>query len=148
MVEPPHDKGFMSPPALCKDGVGYAGEMAKLLRLSSMILAFAVVSAQAQILDPLDTGPMTLPPSQQPRMVRPGPFPPPPQRGVPRMLDDTPEYCAELRDDITRVRMHRGGLPPDVAALASEGEQLCQIGHIRPGVYRLRTALMMLRQHR
>jgi hypothetical protein len=148
MVEPPHDKGFMSPPALCKDGVGYAGEMAKLLRLSSMILAFAVVSAQAQILDPLDTGPMTLPPSQQRPAMRPGPYPPPPQQGVPRMLDDTPEYCAELRDDITRVRMHRGGLPPDVAALASEGEQLCQIGHIRPGVYRLRTALMMLRQHR
>lgn len=148
MVEPPHDKGFMSPPALCKDGVGYAGEMAKLLRLSSLLLAFAVVGAQAQILDPLDTGPMTLPPSQHPELSRPGPLPPQPQQGVPRMMDDTPEYCAELRDDITRVRLRRGGLPPDVAALASEGEQLCQIGHIRPGVYRLRTALMLLRQHR
>jgi hypothetical protein len=147
MPEPVHDKGFMSPPAIRKDGLGYSGDMAKLLRLSSMFLVFAVASAQAQILDPLDTGPMTLPPSQQPQMQRPGQYPPS-QQGVPRMLDDTPEYCAELRDDISHVRTHRGGLPPDVAALTREGEQLCDIGHIRPGVYRLRTALMLLRQHR
>ena len=138
----------MQPPAPCKASVGYGEGMANLLRLSPVFLAFAVVSAQAQILDPLDTGPMTLPPTQPSQMMRPAPYPPPPQLGVPRMLDDTPEYCAELREDITRVRLHRGGLPPDVAALAREGAQLCDIGHIRPGVYRLRTALMLLRQRR
>jgi len=36
-------------------------------------------------------------------------------------------------------------MPSDAAMLAREGERLCRIGHFRPGIFRLRTALMILR---
>ena len=76
------------------------------------------------------------------------PSPPPqfrPRMETPQLLNDTPEYCAELRQSIDRVRLRLNVVPPDVTMLAEEGERLCSIGHYRPGIMRLRTALMLLR---
>jgi hypothetical protein len=64
---------------------------------------------------------------------------------MPRILNDTPEYCLELRHDIDAIRNRRGEIPAEPALLVREGERLCQMGHFRPGIYRLRSALMMLR---
>ena len=65
---------------------------------------------------------------------------------TPRLLNDTPEYCAELRDSIDRVRLRAHIVPADAMMLADEGARLCSIGHFRPGIMRLRTALMILRR--
>lgn len=67
------------------------------------------------------------------------------QDKMPRITNDTREYCDELRHAIARIRVRRGELPPEPALLAREGERMCQMGHFRPGIYRLRSALMMLR---
>lgn len=64
---------------------------------------------------------------------------------MPRILNDTREYCDVLRQDIARIRAKRGEIPTEPAMLAREGERMCQMGHFRPGIYRLRSALMMLR---
>lgn len=64
---------------------------------------------------------------------------------MPRYMPDTLEYCSVLRADIARIQARRGVLPAVVVMLTREGEQMCSIGHIKPGIYRLRTALMMLR---
>ena len=85
-------------------------------------------------------------PSAPPWMFAPGPQPAPYEPMVtPRLLNDTPEYCDELLSDIANLRPHTPNVPPAVDTLAAEGERLCQIGHFRPGIMRLRTALMMLR---
>lgn len=67
------------------------------------------------------------------------------QDAMPHITNDTREYCEELRHDIARIRGRLGELPAKPAMLAREGARLCQIGHFRPGIYRLRSALMMLR---
>jgi hypothetical protein len=117
------------------------GEMGKLLRLSSVFMALGLMSTQAQPLDQMDTAPWTLPPHPG----QPPPPPPPGMQEMPRIMNDTPEYCDELRNDIIRLRARRSEMPPDAAMLAREGERLCRIGHFRPGIFRLRTALMILR---
>jgi hypothetical protein len=123
--------------------------MKALLRIWMAVLAMGLAGAQAQ-----DRFMQHSPPGQG---FAPGPPPgpppgwggPPPISGqMPRILNDTPEYCDELRDDIARIRNRRGGISDDVEMLAEEGERMCQIGHFRPGIFRLRTALMMLRSGR
>ena len=64
---------------------------------------------------------------------------------MPRILNDTREFCDVLRLDIARIRSKRGDIPAEPAMLAREGERMCLMGHFRPGIYRLRSALMMLR---
>ena len=103
--------------------------MTIILRMSTLMLAAGLVAAQAQPADP--------------------PAPPPADAIpdiVPRVMNDTAAYCEELRGDIARIRATRGQIPPEAAMLSHEGERMCKIGHIRPGIYRLRTALMILRR--
>ncbi len=64
---------------------------------------------------------------------------------MPRILNDTREYCDVLRHDIAQIQLRMGQLPPEPAMLAQEGERMCTMGHFRPGIYRLRSALMLLR---
>lgn len=64
---------------------------------------------------------------------------------MPRILNDTREFCEVLRQDIARIRSKRGDIPAEPAMLAREGERMCLMGHFRPGIYRLRSALMLLR---
>jgi len=64
---------------------------------------------------------------------------------TPRFMNDTAEYCEELVEDIDRLRLRIVMVPGNVEMLVAEGQRLCDIGHFRPGITRLRTALMILR---
>lgn len=102
--------------------------MRKFLRLAGIVIGLVVVEAHAQRPDP-DGTPFSRPGDDEPRI-----------------LNDTRAYCEELRDEIARIRKAGGAVPAEALALAREGERMCLIGHIRPGIYRLRSALMMMRQ--
>jgi hypothetical protein len=88
-------------------------------------------------------------PGTPPWMIGPPPPPPPnPPMQTPRFMDDTEAYCEELLGDIQRYRQRVATIPPEAESLAAEGQHLCDIGHFRPGITRLRTALMILRHER
>jgi hypothetical protein len=94
-------------------------------------------------------GPPMAPPMAEPWTGPFAPLPPPqnrPRMETPQLLNDTPEYCGELQQTIERLRLQARTVPADVMLLADEGQKLCDIGHYRPGIMRLRTALMMLRR--
>ena len=76
------------------------------------------------------------------------PYPPPgtPQPGARPLINPfTPEYCWRLSAEVSEAQRAMAGLPADVAMLAFEGRKMCERGHFRPGVLRLRHALMLLR---
>jgi len=108
------------------------------------LLVFLSAAADGQSFDP---DPGALHPMPEPWVG--GIAPPPPVEDAPmqtpRLLNDTPEYCAELLESIDKIRMRINTIPPQATMLAEEGQRLCQIGHFRPGIVRLRTALMLLR---
>ena len=72
-----------------------------------------------------------------------------PVEGQPRdptVISDTPEYCGVLRDRIAGlVQEEPGAMPAEVAELSMEGERMCEHGHIRGGLLRLRRAIAILR---
>ena len=57
---------------------------------------------------------------------------------VPRIIDDTPEYCRSLAGRWAALPATR--LEPS-RTLGEQGVKLCGEGHIRPGVTKLRRAL-------
>jgi hypothetical protein len=60
---------------------------------------------------------------------------------------DTPEYCHRLIARISELVGEEPQAPPlTVSSLSNEGERLCEEGHTRPGILRLRRALMLLEQ--
>lgn len=118
-----------------------------LLRVSALLFApmlvVGIAAAQVPSAEPAP-GALPLDRLDQNRLL---PVPPDEDaEKVPRILNDTPEYCAELRADIASISARRGGMSPDAAMLTREGEHMCEIGHIRPGIFRLRSALMILRR--
>ncbi len=90
--------------------------------------------------------PRALRPVPGPWIGAPVPPPPPPPMTTPRILNDTPEYCAELMESVERIRNRMPIVSDEALTLANEGAHMCQIGHYRPGVARLRTALVMMRR--
>lgn len=62
-----------------------------------------------------------------------------------RVTTHTREHCAELAVHATRLRQTRPGPHREADVLAREGERLCEHGQIRPGIIRLRRAIMLLR---
>ena len=62
-----------------------------------------------------------------------------------RVMTDTPEYCWHLAAEIAATPRELRNLPPDIRMLAMEGQRMCDHGLVRPGIMRLRRALMMLR---
>ncbi len=63
------------------------------------------------------------------------------------LLTDTPQYCAELSDEVEEVRQSLvSPAPPEVEQLAEEGRRLCAMGEIRGGIVRLRRAMVLLRE--
>jgi hypothetical protein len=60
---------------------------------------------------------------------------------------DTPEYCRKLLDRISEA-VHAAPAPPPniVDTLSSEGQRLCDEGLTRPGILRLRRALILLQE--
>lgn len=64
----------------------------------------------------------------------------------PRLTSDTPEYCQQLHERVSQlIRIADAPPPREVAFLSSEGQRLCEQGHIRGGVLRLRKALMLMK---
>jgi hypothetical protein len=62
-----------------------------------------------------------------------------------RVLSYTPEHCRELALRASALRARARAPHPQAALLASEGERLCAHGHYRPGIVRLRRAVLLLR---
>jgi hypothetical protein len=143
-----HEYSFIFPPETDKRPASIHGGMTAFGRIGALASLLAVVSSGsgAQGFGP-DRG--ALRPVPQPWDGAMPPSPPPSygaRMETPRLLNDTPEYCAELLNAIGATRLNVRVVPPDVDVLAEEGQRLCQIGHFRPGIMRLRTALMILRR--
>jgi hypothetical protein len=64
-----------------------------------------------------------------------------------RVTSDSPEFCARLSDMLRQDVNARGPapVPEEVRALGQEGRKMCREGHIRPGILRIRRALLILR---
>ncbi len=56
------------------------------------------------------------------------------------ITSDTPEWCMALADRMGA----QGDMPPHARALWSSGRELCEHGHVRSGLARLRHAMLML----
>jgi hypothetical protein len=58
---------------------------------------------------------------------------------------DTPEYCHELMKRMSELlKLARAPVPHEVDDLTSEGRRMCDHGHTRGGIMRLRSALMLM----
>lgn len=57
---------------------------------------------------------------------------------VPRVIDDTPEYCRSLA---TRLAMQPAARLEPSRSLGEQGVKLCGEGHLRTGVTKLRRAM-------
>jgi hypothetical protein len=60
------------------------------------------------------------------------------QQPAPRLISDSPEYCAELSNRFAALESGASAL---LRALADEGRQLCLEGQTRIGIAKLRRAL-------
>ena len=60
------------------------------------------------------------------------------QQATPRLISDSPEYCAEL---LGRFAALGAEAPAHLRVLADEGRQLCAEGQTRSGIAKLRRAL-------
>lgn len=62
-----------------------------------------------------------------------------------QVTSDTPEYCLRLLDRVSEmVRLSTLPVPREVTDLTTEGHRMCAHGQTRPGIMRLRMALMKL----
>lgn len=64
---------------------------------------------------------------------------------LPRVITHTREYCEELSARAGQLRRAHAAVPAEAELLAAEGDRLCAHGQIRPGITRLRRAIMLLR---
>lgn len=68
-----------------------------------------------------------------------------------RVTTDTPEYCEQLTQRVTRAQRNRSAAPgadsqrTEVEELLEQGHQMCTTGLVRGGLVRLRRAWMLLR---
>jgi hypothetical protein len=65
-----------------------------------------------------------------------------------RVTSDTAEFCTRLAQQLRAEIRARStpAVPDEVFMLQQEGRKMCREGHIRPGILRIRQALMILRQ--
>jgi len=65
--------------------------------------------------------------------------------GVPKVTSHSLEYCNKLGNQIDALVIGAPVAPPsDVIELSTEGKRMCEQGHMRGGIMRLRKALMMM----
>lgn len=62
------------------------------------------------------------------------------------VTSDSAAYCQQLAGRIMSLRQHLPGPAPEVDALLDRGQQLCAAGRVRPGLNRLRHALLEMHQ--
>ena len=65
------------------------------------------------------------------------------QQATPRLISDSPEYCAELAGRFDALGAET---PAHLRSLANEGRQLCAEGQTRSGIAKLRRALKEARR--
>jgi hypothetical protein len=65
-----------------------------------------------------------------------------------RVMSDTLQYCHQLAGEVNREMVQRVRVPVGVEMLSSEGQRLCAMGHLRPGIARLRMAMRRLEDRR
>jgi len=58
---------------------------------------------------------------------------------------DTKAYCITLAHELAHDSAAGESVPADVQDLRDDGRALCENGHVRSGISRLRRALMVLR---
>jgi hypothetical protein len=69
------------------------------------------------------------------------------QARLPELTTDTWEYCESLHDRLAGVTAQvTHPLPREVVDLSAKGYQMCQEGHVRGGIQRLRRALVIMQQ--
>jgi hypothetical protein len=98
------------------------GEIAKMRAMRSLVMAIAVVGLTVWFgLLPVA--------SQSPQQI----------------TSDTPEYCLQLLDRVSKMASSAGTPPSqEVGYLSSEGQRMCDQGQTRGGILRLRRALMLM----
>lgn len=76
-------------------------------------------------------------------MVQAGPATP--QANNDRVTSDTPEYCLFLLDKVSAMVREAHTPPPvEVTQLSTEGQRMCDHGQTRPGILRLRRAVVLM----
>ncbi len=63
------------------------------------------------------------------------------------VTSDSAAYCQHLASRIMDERRRVPSAEPEVDTLLQRGQQLCAAGRVRPGLNRLRHALLELREH-
>lgn len=86
---------------------------------------------------------LTLPLALGPAVALSQPAPAAPEPPL-RVTTDTPEYCDHLAGRFASEQRTHPDVTPEVQKLAQEGQQMCDTGLIRGGLYRLRRALLLL----
>ena len=63
------------------------------------------------------------------------------------VTSDTPQFCARLAEQLRQeIRSRRpAAVSDEVRMLEREGRRMCREGHVRPGILRIRRALMILK---
>ena len=70
-----------------------------------------------------------------------------PQVNNDRVTSDTPEYCLFLLDKVSAmVRQAHTPPPVEVTQLSTEGQRMCDHGLTRPGILRLRRAVVLMQE--
>jgi hypothetical protein len=62
------------------------------------------------------------------------------------VITNTRAYCNELSARAGELRRHIDAPSEEALLIAAEGDRLCAQGQIRPGIMRLRRAIMLLRE--
>jgi hypothetical protein len=62
------------------------------------------------------------------------------------VTSDTPAYCTLLLERVSNLMHVLPEARPDATRLSNEGQRLCDQGHIRGGILRLRRAWLLLTQ--
>ena len=70
-----------------------------------------------------------------------------PQAPAPEVMTDTAEYCTRLYERVTvMLRQGHVAAQDEVVVLSSAGHRMCEQGHTRSGILRLRRALVIMQQ--
>jgi hypothetical protein len=103
----------------------------------------------ASLLGPVQAQPAAAPaaglPALLPRTAVPVQQEPTPDAPM-EVTTDTPEYCVQLADKVHTLASDAVVKPPrEVSDLSAEGQRMCAHGQTRPGIMRLRRAIMLMK---
>ncbi|MCW3473382.1 hypothetical protein [Limobrevibacterium gyesilva] len=62
-----------------------------------------------------------------------------------RMMTESAEYCTHLAKEVADAKRSAATPSADAQTLETEGNRMCERGHVKGGIARLRRALKILR---